>query len=371
MLGWLLSKAIVNSRSYIIPTFLAVSLHVVVLTLLFNSWFGHADEEQRATPRHVKATIVDLSSKSKASTQDTQRKKEEARKKEVERKKAEDAKKEAERKKADQKKAEQEKKEAERKKVEQKKAEQEKKETERKKAEEVKKEIERKKAEEVKKEAERKKAEVVKKENARKKAEQVKKEAERKKQEKAKKDAERKKVEAAKKEAERKKAEKAKQEAKRKKAEKAKKDAARKKAEKAKKEAERKKAEQAKKDAALQAALDAEIAEEDRIAQEMADEASVNSYTAYIKNEIENRWSRPPNARNGMKVTLTIHLFPTGEVDNVYVKRSSGDSLFDESAVRAVKRVERFDQLKDMQSVLFDRKFRTFDLLFNPGDLRQ
>ncbi len=121
----------------------------------------------------------------------------------------------------------------------------------------------------------------------------------------------------------------------------------------------------------MQAALDAEIAEEARIAQELADAASVNSYTAYIKGEIQRRWSRPPSARNGMKVTLTIHLFPTGEVDNVYVKSSSGDALFDESAIRAVKRVERFDQLQDMQSALFDRQFRKFDLLFNPGDLRQ
>ncbi|WP_315980018.1 hypothetical protein [Aliamphritea spongicola] len=51
-----------------------------MLTLLFNSWFGHADDERKVTPRHVQASIVDLTSKSKASEEQA-KKREEARKK--------------------------------------------------------------------------------------------------------------------------------------------------------------------------------------------------------------------------------------------------------------------------------------------------
>lgn len=354
-----------NSRSYIVPTFLAVALHAVVLTLLFNSWFGHASEEQKITPRHVKATIVDLSAQQQATTREQEKKRqaEEARKqKEQERKKAEEEqrKKEAEQKKAEEAKQQ----EAERKKAEE---EQRKKEAEQKKVEEAKRqEAEKKKAEE----AERKKVEEAKRKEAeRKKVEEAKrKEAERKKAEEAKrkKEAERKKAEEArkKKEAERKKAEEAKRkEAERKKAEEAKrKEAERKKAEEA-----RRKAEQAARDKAIADAL----AEEERYIQEQQDQATVASYEGYISNEITRNWRRSPTARNGMEVTLSLHLLPTGEVDNVVVADSSGDSRFDQDAVRAVKRVERFDKLQQLDPALFDRYFRKLNLKFRPEDLRR
>jgi colicin import membrane protein len=68
---------------------------------------------------------------------------------------------------------------------------------------------------------------------------------------------------------------------------------------------------------------------------------------------------------------LSLHLLPTGEVDNVYVVQSSGDSHFDDSAIRAVKRVGRFPELQKMDPVLFDRNFRKLNLEYKPSDLRR
>jgi colicin import membrane protein len=71
-----------------------------------------------------------------------------------------------------------------------------------------------------------------------------------------------------------------------------------------------------------------------------------------------------------MQVTLQIDLVPTGAVVAVNVVSSSGNDAFDRSAVAAVYQTERFDELKQLESRVFERYYRRFSLLFNPGDLR-
>ncbi len=113
-----------------------------------------------------------------------------------------------------------------------------------------------------------------------------------------------------------------------------------------------------------------ELAEEaNRIAaQEQAQEAQ--SYIAVIAQRIEQNWSRPPSARNGMKCELLMQLVPTGRVVSVSVVKSSGNSAFDRSAEQAVKKIEQFSEVKDMPPEVFERYFRQLRLEFNPQDLR-
>ncbi len=95
------------------------------------------------------------------------------------------------------------------------------------------------------------------------------------------------------------------------------------------------------------------------------------SYTDLIAARIERNWSRPPSARLGMQVTLLIHLVPTGEVVNVQIVQSSGNAAFDRSAEQAVRRVDRFTEVRDMPIEVFERNFRQLTLVFRPEDLRQ
>ena len=114
--------------------------------------------------------------------------------------------------------------------------------------------------------------------------------------------------------------------------------------------------ERARLDVQKQAAEDAEI---------------VQSYVALIAQRVEQNWSRPPSARNGMEVVLRIQLVPTGQVINVDVVSGSGDSAFDRSAERAVKKAERFPELKDIPIRVFEQQFRVLNFSFSPEDLRQ
>lgn len=304
-----------NLRSYLFPALLALLLHAVILSALFYSWLGYAEDKKHLTPRHVKAQIVDLKSQLQAQQRDKQ----------AEAKKKESARQQAEARKQEDRKKEQLKEQARQK---QKEEQARKKAQAQKQAAAKKKDEARKKAEALKKEAARKKAEALKQQQA----EQAAKE---KQQEEARRKAQ------AQKEAERKQAE--------------------------QQRIERERQAQQQRDADLAAALAAEEQE----MQALQDQQATAGYLEYIASEIENNWRRPPSARNGMTVVLSLHLLPTGEVDNVYVVKGSGDSHFDESAIRAVKRVGRFSELQKMDPTLFDRNFRKLTLEYNPSDLRR
>lgn len=103
--------------------------------------------------------------------------------------------------------------------------------------------------------------------------------------------------------------------------------------------------------------------------QRMAEEAQ--SYIDAISQKIEQNWSRPPSARNGMTCRLLIQLVPTGRVVSVSVVESSGNSAFDRSAELAVQKAEVFPVVKQMSPDVFERYYRRLNLIFNPQDLRQ
>lgn len=105
-------------------------------------------------------------------------------------------------------------------------------------------------------------------------------------------------------------------------------------------------------------------------AQSIADAQSAEAAASYfqgIRAKIVDNWSRPASARNGMKVTLQVDLVPSGEVVGVSLVTSSGDAAFDRSAEVAVRKAAQFEV--PSESAVFERRFRRFNLLFNPEDL--
>jgi len=127
-------------------------------------------------------------------------------------------------------------------------------------------------------------------------------------------------------------------------------------------EQERRRQEQAQAEARAQQEADArELAE--------TEAELVMAYSAVIHDLVQQYWSRPPSARNGMVVVLRIRMVPTGDVLDVEIVQSSGDFAFDRAAESAVLKVNRFTELQGMDPRLFDRNFRTFLLTFRPQDL--
>ncbi len=109
--------------------------------------------------------------------------------------------------------------------------------------------------------------------------------------------------------------------------------------------------------------------EESELLESQSSLDAVMSYVALIQDRVIRNWHRPLSARNGMQVLLMIHLVPTGEVNNVYVLKGSGNAAFDRSAVQAVQRAEKFEELQQLSPRQFDANFRQFKMLFKPEDL--
>lgn len=122
---------------------------------------------------------------------------------------------------------------------------------------------------------------------------------------------------------------------------------------------------------ALQQEFEEALKEEEGLLQEDEFATDAASYADMIRKRIEQNWSRPPSARNGMRCELTIDLVPNGRIVDVNIKTSSGNLAFDRSALAAVKKVEVFPEVKDIPIEVFERHFRKFSLGFQPEDLRQ
>jgi colicin import membrane protein len=95
----------------------------------------------------------------------------------------------------------------------------------------------------------------------------------------------------------------------------------------------------------------------------------VQSATALIQQVVEENWSRPPSARNGMRAILQISILPTGELVSTSITQSSGDAAFDRSAENAVFKAAPFRELQILPINLFNTNFRILSLIFEPEDL--
>ncbi len=113
-----------------------------------------------------------------------------------------------------------------------------------------------------------------------------------------------------------------------------------------------------------------EQAARDAQASELAGEQLlVAEYVTIIRRVISQNWVIPPGARNGMTAIVRLQVVPTGEVVGTFIVESSGNSSFDRSVIQAVERAERFPELQDLDTGVFERNFRNFELVFRPEDL--
>jgi len=93
----------------------------------------------------------------------------------------------------------------------------------------------------------------------------------------------------------------------------------------------------------------------------------ISFFSNLIRDQVIRNWKQPSSAQKGMTVEILITLVPTGEIIQVNLTKSSGNQAFDNSALNAVQKVSKFENL-DMGRKLFDNHFRKFTLVFNPDN---
>lgn len=99
--------------------------------------------------------------------------------------------------------------------------------------------------------------------------------------------------------------------------------------------------------------------------QAQQDAQAVSSYSDAISSVISSRWILPATAREktGLEAFVRVHLLPGGEVLDVKLVQSSGDNLFDQSALTAVRSA---GSLPVPSGELFNEQFRVFTFRFYP-----
>ncbi|MBU0538187.1 MAG: TonB C-terminal domain-containing protein [Gammaproteobacteria bacterium] len=145
----------------------------------------------------------------------------------------------------------------------------------------------------------------------------------------------------------------------------------------------KKQAEEKAKEVAKQRALEEEIRKQQQkeLADALASEDDLveegelaSTYGDLIQKLIQDNWSRPLSARNGMHATIQIMTTPTGEIVGHQIIKGSGDQAFDLSVTRAVTRLGKIEELaklarEDMGA--YEKNFRRFTISFSPQDLRR
>ena len=141
-------------------------------------------------------------------------------------------------------------------------------------------------------------------------------------------------------------------------------------------EAERVKQEKALEDAFKQAEAEARALEELKKKEEaelavlnalVSEKAAANVLDA-MTTRITRAWRRPVAFKGGLEVYLRMALASNGELVDVRVVKSSGDVLFDRSALTAVKRAAPFGEVKQFDAATFEEKFRSLTVKFRPED---
>ena len=105
---------------------------------------------------------------------------------------------------------------------------------------------------------------------------------------------------------------------------------------------------------------------EDKLISKESEENKVELYGSIIIKSIQSAWRKPINIQDGLVCDLRLSINKNGRITNVNLIRSSGNLRFDNSALRAVQRVETFSFFKDIPYSLYNSNFKSLVITFNP-----
>ena len=108
------------------------------------------------------------------------------------------------------------------------------------------------------------------------------------------------------------------------------------------------------------------IAEDKSISTEY-EENQIDILSSYIIENIQSAWRKPINIQDGLVCVLRLSINKNGRIIDINLIKSSGNLRFDNSALRAVQRVETFSFLQDIPMSIYKSNFRSIVITFNPS----
>ena len=97
------------------------------------------------------------------------------------------------------------------------------------------------------------------------------------------------------------------------------------------------------------------------------EENQIDILSSYIIENIQSAWRKPINIQDGLVCDLRLSINKNGRIIDINLIKSSGNLRFDNSAIKAVQRVETFSFLKDIPINMYNSNFKSIVITFNPS----
>ena len=110
-----------------------------------------------------------------------------------------------------------------------------------------------------------------------------------------------------------------------------------------------------------------ELIEEDNLFLLESEENQVNLYSSLIIESIQSAWRKPINIQDDLVCNLRLSINKNGRVVNVNLIKSSGNIRFDNSAIKAVQRIETFEFFNKIPLNIYSSNFKNIVITFNPS----
>ena len=109
------------------------------------------------------------------------------------------------------------------------------------------------------------------------------------------------------------------------------------------------------------------LIKEDELAKEKYNNTSINEYSNLIIQSIQSAWIKPQNIQDGLVCDLRMTINKNGRVTRIDLIKSSGNIRFDNSAIKAISRVETFSFFNKIPFNLYQNNFKNIVITFNPS----
>ena len=110
-----------------------------------------------------------------------------------------------------------------------------------------------------------------------------------------------------------------------------------------------------------------ELIAEDKSISTKYEKNQIDILSSYVIENIQSAWRKPINIQDGLVCDLRLSINKNGRIIDINLIKSSGNLRFDNSAIKAVQRVETFSFLKDIPINMYNSNFKSIVITFNPS----
>ena len=110
-----------------------------------------------------------------------------------------------------------------------------------------------------------------------------------------------------------------------------------------------------------------DLLEEENLIFQESEQNQVELYSSLIIQSLQSAWRKPINIQDGLVCDLRITINKNGRIINVNLIKSSGNIRFDNSAMKALQRIETFNFFDSIPYNIYLSNFRNIVITFNPS----